>query len=101
MTTEGKGRTITEPEAAALLSHFTRRPQPPRMRWAVRTPESAMAQLFARWLSICGVMGWMAEALSFVESGLTPQVQRGAVVGAVWLVALGAVFLRRVPESER
>ena len=100
MSNEKEGRTISEAEAGALLSHFTRRPQPTRVVWRFALHDDGnptVATLAAGALFLAAFF----FALAYVDQGLTPGVVRCGHVCAVLAVLSVATGLRRTQEGGR
>lgn len=87
------GRTLTEGEAAALLSHFTRT----RTHWVWRWQRTDKMD-YATALVLL-VFVWVIELAGFWGEGLSAFVLRGLVVCVLASAVFVALYLRRVTEG--
>lgn len=92
-TSSRAGRTITEDEAAALLSHFTRTRTHRVWRWQ-RTDKMDYATAL-----VLLVFVWGIDLAAFWGDGLSEFVLRGLVVCVLVTVVFVALYLRRVTED--
>lgn len=100
MITEEEGRTISEAEAGALLSHFTRRPQPPRMVWRFVLFDDGNPTIATLLTTAFGIVAFIF-ALAYVDQGLTPGTVRCGHVCVALAVLSIVTGLRRTQEAAR